>query len=713
MRVDRSFVLIEASQSVEEGLELVRQHPDVHFVILRREESGKIYWYSYRADRFLADMEGQPPTSTLKLALDMHEYTSKPQHREGSTDEATFVPGAVVLNARGRLVGVLEVVEMASPPPPSPSSELGRFGMPSPPRRREWGNVGLPSPQISRETPEEPPTLGPSRHSGAIRPTARTAPPAFTPPAGAPVPTAAEPVSHSPFAAWPDLAAPERVEPWREFELGIGFARQAQSGVSGGPVAVVDAPPEFDLRVQVVGVGFHAPDGWVYDLHVVRDDPYTARLKVKLVAGVSETRIETRTLSVLFYFESNLCGQAQRSIVVAWDSESAVDLAAASRPPATSVPIRVKPGLRAPDLTVTVQLESGHGWREAFVWSFESPHAIPIPETPPITVLDQNAGAFVDALLEQLVDLSDDPTADNVMRGIARQIARKVPPAVWIALKEVGRTIASERRAPDVLFVTEETRLPWELSWMPEPLDPARPNHLGAQVNFGRWILGTSGPPLPPEDTLPWHDLVVVVGNYPASSGLALPHAVTEARAIQGRAPAHTPIELNGADLDPFLEGDTPPNGAEIVHFACHGAAQSGNLAASSLTMQDGKRFTPATLEGSEIGGKWGPFLFLNACEVGRAGSALGETAGFAGAALHEGFRAFIGPLWKVDSRLACEIAINFYARTLDQCEPVASVLRDVRSKYTYRGANAAPSPDTYLAYVYYGHPALRFVRQP
>ena len=89
------------------------------------------------------------------------------------------------------------------------------------------------------------------------------------------------------------------------------------------------------------------------------------------------------------------------------------------------------------------------------------------------------------------------------------------------------------------------------------------------------------------------------------------------------------------------------------------------------------------------------------------------ETAVFAGAALQEGCRAFVGPLWKVDSKVAREIAVESCAGTLEQGERVAAVLRDVRSGYRYGGENAAPSPDTHLAYVYYGHPALHFVHQP
>jgi hypothetical protein len=319
-------------------------------------------------------------------------------------------------------------------------------------------------------------------------------------------------------------------------------------------------------------------------------------------------------------------------------------------------------------------------------------------------------GPAVDALLQQLVNLAPGPTADNAMRGIARQIARRIPTAFWMALKEVARAIGLEKRAPDILLVTEETRLPWELAWMEERLYDDRCNHLGAQVNIGRWILGAPRPLLPPADRVPWRRMAVVVGNY--KGGAALPDALEEAKNLKTLLDARaTQFELNGKDLDPFLEAEAPPDGCQLVHFACHGRAKNAEPALTHLLMQDGTPFSPLVLEGSELGEKWEPFLFLNACEVGRTGFALGETAGFAGAALAQGFRGFVGPLWQVDSRVAREVAEEFYRRTLEENEAVSAVLRDLRCNYTYGGANAAPRPDTYLAYVFYGHPGLKLTR--
>ncbi len=671
MRIDRSYVLLDAGQTVADALALLLRHAHAHYAIVRRDAGhGQIYWYTSVVPRLIDALQSQPPDATLQRAMDLHEYTSAPVFQESAPSGAAERPGAVVLNARGRIAGVFEQVLMADAPgiaPPPPAVDIA------------------PSP-VSKDVPH-----GGGKKSASPPPAADDAAP----------PSAVR----APFAAWPKLDAPDAVRLYDAFDLEIGFAATRQPGVAGGPVAVVDAPAEFDVQVRVVAVGFDAPNGWEHDLHVVRDAPTTHSVRVPLVALQMDPELAQRTIAVQFFYEHNLCGQAQRTVHVGFGDPVAVTPAAPAAP--AGVPVQVKPGMTPADLTVTVRLADARGTREGFVWSVASPHPVPLPETAALTELDADVGAFVDDVLQQIVDLAGSALDALQIKGIGKQIERCMPPAFWIALREVAAFV---QRPPDVLFVTEETRIPWELAWMRDALDATRPAHLGAQVNFGRWILGRGRPALPPEHTLPWHRMVVVVGDYAADSGLSLPEAVAEAQDLVGHASAHaTRIDLTSADLVPFLEAREPADGAEVVHFACHGRSATGAPATSALIMQDNTRFTPTTLEGAEIGARWAPFLFLNACEVGRAGVALGEPAGFAGAALAEGCRGFIGPLWKVESHVAREIALEFYRRTLDDGEPVAAVLRELRAQFATAGAAA---PDTYLAYVYYGHPALRFARK-
>ena len=750
MVVDCSVVLLDATQTVKEATGFARQQAYVHFVVIRRDEAATTFWYTYRTVEFLRIAEEHPPDRELWEALDLRESSSTKVHHEGTEDVETYRPGAVVVNDRGRVVGVLEIEYLAPAPPDGgphgpieaevPTSrreapadreavpgtsrdlvflDLGETGenirptadlpvLPVLPTGEDFGLAG-PSGILHGRSPRRRSaraSSGRKKKSGRPSPGKKKRGGPMVPPVPAPEP------KRAPFAAWPCFDTPQRVAPGQEFDLTIGLQPQRQDGVSGGPVTLVDAPPTFELLVRIVAVGFRAPEGWTRTLHVERDTPFGASETVRLIAEHYPTgESERRTIEAQFYFESNLCGQAQRSIEVTAETAPDATVSTATTPPSVTTPLRVRSGLAKPDLTVTVRLTPGHGNRDRFTWTFESPHAIAVPEGATITTLEQHCGTFIDRLLDSLVTHAGGPQADNEMKGVGRDIADNIPPSFWSALRDVASVVAREDRVPTVQFVSDETRLPWELAWMRHPLDPTRPAHLAAQVEFGRWIVGWPEASLPPEDELPWHQMVVVVGTYPPSSGLELPDAVEEAQTLAKRT-HQPPIALDGEQLDPLLHAESPTGGAQIVHFACHGTAQSGSIQTSSLIMQNGHRFTPQTLRGSEIGEKWKPFLFMNACEVGRAGVGLGQTAGFVGAALREGCRAFVGPLWKVDSKVARDVAVHFYEEALDGGRPVAGVLRDLRSRYAYGGANAPPTPDTYLAYAYYGHPALRFVHE-
>ncbi len=153
-------------------------------------------------------------------------------------------------------------------------------------------------------------------------------------------------------------------------------------------------------------------------------------------------------------------------------------------------------------------------------------------------------------------------------------------------------------------------------------------------------------------------------------------------------------------------------HGAEAVHFACHGEAIGAHPLDAAVILEDGQHLDPDYLTDSPLGAQFRPFLFLNACQVGKAGELLGSFSGFAGESLKGGFRAFLAPLWSVDDRIAHDIAIEFYNRAFGEPgtapEPVAAVLRDLRSRFN---PDQEKNSATRLAYVFYGHPGLTLHR--
>jgi CHAT domain-containing protein len=74
---------------------------------------------------------------------------------------------------------------------------------------------------------------------------------------------------------------------------------------------------------------------------------------------------------------------------------------------------------------------------------------------------------------------------------------------------------------------------------------------------------------------------------------------------------------------------------------------------------------------------------------------------------LFAGASGVIAPLWSIDDRVAREIAIRFYNRALSGEAP-AEILRTERG--AFRDSPEVTS-STYLAYQYFGHPALRLDR--
>lgn len=97
------------------------------------------------------------------------------------------------------------------------------------------------------------------------------------------------------------------------------------------------------------------------------------------------------------------------------------------------------------------------------------------------------------------------------------------------------------------------------------------------------------------------------------------------------------------------------------------------------------------------------PFVFLNACEVGRLAPSLVGVGGFAKSFIELGASAVIAPLWSVKDTIAHKIAEEFYKRVKAEPEtPFAEILREIKAKAYERGS----AEDTYAAYCFYGDPA-------
>jgi hypothetical protein len=721
------------------------------WLAVRRVEGLTVYWYSFPMDWARDRVQQADPEATLKRALDLHEFLSAPvRPAQAAALEHPLDRDAVVLDG-DRFVGVQApfVAPAASSRPAQgarPPFAQGGSGANQArqhtrhPERSPFSQqqnaippeAAMPETALPEMAGAEPPGFGPEMAPEAM-PEALPEPAA--PEAHQP-PMQAEP---APFTAHPRLDAPDLVQARQVFDVTVGLAEQAQAGVTGGPV-VIDLPASvhtFELGVLLVVDGFEptAGQGLQATLQVDRARPSEVTASFQLMAPSLNTDEATRlsSLRVLYLFEGQVCGMAQRRIAVVAEQPPAPDPQAPPMPAqghgqlwtqgamqASAVRVQPAPADTPPlDLTVVIDQPDGDPSQGRFVWRFASPHTSDLPRHPVSTDLGTGGAELGGKVINEVHQATLLDMAELMVTGLGRTIRDAAPPELWQALRTVHATLqaAGERRALNVLLLTAEPHVPWELALLEDAdvLVPGAPPLLGCQVNLGRWPLDHSE--LQPSPCVDVQHMAAVVGDYAARSGWRkLQQAMEEGaqivqryRAVQLAADAPQIKKLLTARL-----GDVDPgHGAEAVHFACHGEAMQQHALDAAVILGDGMRLSPLVFANAPLGKRCAPFLFMNACQVGKAGELLASFSGFAGEAIKGGFRGFLAPLWSVEDQLARDIALGFYEQVFGDADraprPVAEVLREMRARF----ADTEPNSLTRLAYVFYGHPGLTLHRSP
>lgn len=526
------------------------------------------------------------------------------------------------------------------------------------------------------------------------------------------------------FRAFAALDAPNAVTAGQHFALSVGLSDQPQtSDEDEQPIIVPGAPPRLDFIVQVAGFGFTFPEGIRRDLTVDRDDPAGVTVEFAVIAATVDRRA-ARTLEVSFEYEGERCGQAWHDVVVtnphaAGLTPSSVDSrtdGAERRSGGTGVALSVDG--RAPSLTVEIRTERGKPQLE---WIFHTQEGVPRPDHRVLTELEEpSAQAFAEMLMAQLPDAKGLRVLPNVVRGMGKVINRAIPDEFWTAIEATWRA-APAGEPPSLLIITSEPFIPWELAWVDaDSIDPAlftdgaTEDPLGTMWRVGRWVppirrrRGPDRPPVPPPADLDIDALAVVIGDYASDRSIRqLPHAVEEGKSIALRYQG-MPLTVSEGDVDKLMNAELERDGIafspQVVHFASHGEVSINQQQYTGIILAGGRRLDILTVEGSRIGEVSGPFVFLNACQVGTASSVLSSYGGLAASFLGTGCRGFLAPLWDVDDDVAKEIALEFYESTFRQGLTVGEALRRIRAGFG-GGAKGTATP---LAYVFYGHPELR-----
>ncbi len=518
------------------------------------------------------------------------------------------------------------------------------------------------------------------------------------------VAAAAEPPrADPPRKAYGLLQCPETVVAEDEMELIVGLSREAPAGVAGPPLERPETSVgPYTMTIQVIAEGFTPREGESFRqaLPVTAETPFPT-VTLHLTAAPQTAAKQKREIHASYTVDGQPLGFAVRYLTVVRKAGAAPEEPAA----ASGVNVQVPSAMRAADLTAVIRRQTGSA--STLLWTFESPHPLDLPDKAIPIEIGSAPQDFARRLMNEVNKSQGQEGTYELLIGRGLEIQQHMPPEFWDLLRAAN---AAAPGLPTVLFLSQDPFIPWELAVLDEPLfDPQAAPFLGAQAVVGRWVQPgdrQTRPRLPPPAELEVGRMSFVTGVY---SGATAPRRLKEAEAEveelqtefsqDGPADRVTRVDAKLSEVLACLRLDP---GADLLHFSLHGRFDSSGLE-DGLLLIDNKWLMPAQVKGTNL--RRGPFVFLNACQVGQGNDVLGVYAGMAEAFLFAGASAVVAPIWSVDDKVAHDIALSFYQATLRDGSdtPAAEVLRRERAKFN-RDQQAA----TYLSYQFFGHPEMR-----
>ena len=506
--------------------------------------------------------------------------------------------------------------------------------------------------------------------------------------------------SDPPRTTYARLSCPDAVVAEQPFDLVVGLADRPDARVVG---EALHRPPSsvgaYTMTIHLVADGLRLADpgaSWRIDLPVTAEAPYPS-VTIQLVPDAQDAPVLASSIRAMYSIDGNPIGLAVRSVALVRSAELLAS--APAQPPAPGVDLSLPAGQVAPDLTVRIERAGSEASGGLLVQLLAADPTIDMPDAPVRIDIGGDPAADLRRIVDEMQEVEGRPTQFIAMRGIGLTIAEQLPVEFWDALSRVAARI--DARPPSILFLSAEPYVPWELAVVDPPLDPNLPPFLAAQATVGRWVLGQRRPTLPPPMSVPVEGIAAVSGVYELPGWQRLAEAEAEAADIV-RVYEAMPVEATIGGILDLLRGRPA---ADVIHFAVHGTYDAEE-AIDGLILVDGSALDPLAVKGIPLRGH--PFVFLNACQVGRGSQLLGDHAGLAAAFLFAGASGVIAPLWSIDDRLARDIAIRFYERAM-RGEAPAEIMRTERA--AFRDTPETTS-STYMAYQFFGHPGLRLDRR-
>ena len=385
------------------------------------------------------------------------------------------------------------------------------------------------------------------------------------------------------FAAFPSIEAPFTVDPEEAFTVEVSLQAEATRHTSGTPVVVDELEPEDlednELEFDVLVTGpFTTAEGSTnrgtlrVNRHTLAGDPFSVRLvpgdppeSYDPTVGMWVARI-----TVTFSYEGALAGEAYREIRVNAMGSRSNRRESDANPPETAG--SVGPVVPPADIVLILRRE-GTSADSVFRLEIHSPY-LDAPVDAGTLDLGRDPEAFAKTVVKDVDYTINSRVSDEALTGIGLTLRDEMPDALFEHLETIWDRLTGDhvpegsRRVPDVLLLTDDWAVPWELMYT--ELDADRPPFLGAQVNLGRW-------PLPFAENLtadPLHleRLAVMIGYYgDARRVQPLPRAEEEGRMLEAAYEARS-VNADDTALDLLLDGQFADGFSfSGLHFAGHG----------------------------------------------------------------------------------------------------------------------------------------------
>lgn len=649
------FIVVDGETPAATALAQI-DSASVPWVVIRRRE--RMFVYALRKDEILAALPATRARDAdlgriwLVEALHLHE----PDSSTLATSRRTLPP--IDLSWRAGLVNHASAHRYVHR---TAQGEILAIGVPVTTLERTLRGV---SSRPAPAAPEKPAAAAPPEPPGA-------------PADAADGDEGLAPVRH------PSIEADAPPAAGRPITITVDLKRQKVAHTAGrvalGPLAADWSTLELGVRLESEQIDFEANGDGTAEIRR-NEDGQPAIIKGRVHADLNVgDRVE---VIANFYDGTRFCGMAVRVFNAAGSVEE------------TAGTVVVERHAAAPDLCVDIVKLKGHAGR--LLWSVRTAErfdGLP-PELSAEIDLEHDTAAEAAALFNEFARLEPGKHRKRIeafgskLWQRAPQMFRDVYWALW----------DHYQRSLTIQFIVDEPYLPWEL------MRPVRADEselhppLALKHPTARWIKRWDGYM---RNRLPHGRLYTIAPKY-SSIAVALPRAEAEAEALVDKFEA-TKVLGTHAAVSALFEHPPAGDGVAVLHFAGHGKFSAQGADGSYIKLEGTDVLAAGEVDRPEVqlGRTCRTLVFFNACEVGGAGSVLGEVGGWANAFLARRFGGFIAPLWSVDDDDASVVSSDLIERIYKRREPIGEALRAIREHYGDR------SP-TFFSYLYYGDVTAR-----